>query len=189
MGEPCSRRDNGLMLRVYPHVCGGTPQASGYSFFRLGLSPRVWGNRPPLANAAVGRGSIPTCVGEPTMKHISILMLWVYPHVCGGTLFLKTNPKTFEGLSPRVWGNHYQANVYFKEVGSIPTCVGEPITLTRKIATYWVYPHVCGGTVNNSPNPLNNLGLSPRVWGNHSFLSQPIKIIGSIPTCVGEPWI
>ena len=51
--------------------------------------------------------------------------------------------------------------------GSIPACAGEP-TMERTLMTVLrVYPRVCGGTPRNQDEPLSDLGLSPRVRGNH----------------------
>ena len=71
---------------VYPRVCGGTsermyqmrlgsrsiPACAGepstdppYNLNKDGLSPRVRGNRVPLARARLRSGSIPACAGEP----------------------------------------------------------------------------------------------------------------------------
>ena len=64
-GEPPVLASDGLKLKVYPRVCGGTSVPSAETKRRSGLSPRVRGN--PNHNRCLyvlGR-SIPACAGEP----------------------------------------------------------------------------------------------------------------------------
>ena len=51
----------------------------------------------------------------------------------------------------------------------------------------WVYPHVCGGTIQDLDLACLVAGLSPRVRGNLVTLPLPDWTAGSIPTCAGEP--
>ena len=72
--------------------------------------------------------------------------------------------------------------------GLSPACAGEPSSQPNRCHWYWVYPRVCGGTVNSYLKDLASYGLSPRVRGNptpsyHGALAQR-----SIPACAGEPW-
>ncbi len=82
-GEPSSRRLGRWGTRVYPRVCGGTPNAPLVLRDGEGLSPRVRGNRrqdPPRADQ---NGSIPACAGEPAQPHSRPRTQPVYPRVCG----------------------------------------------------------------------------------------------------------
>ena len=101
-----------LAKKVYPRVCGGTPVSpAGYTDDQ-GLSPRVRGNRPLVERTVPRERSIPACAGEPSVNSLTVVVLLVYPRVCGGTIACPPHPRTGEGLSPRVRGNRqhrYQA--------------------------------------------------------------------------------
>ena len=84
-GEPGNRRRPTATPRVYPRVCGGTPASLRRTTIPRGLSPRVRGNPVALAFAAIVRGSIPACAGEPRWRRRRLGRQWVYPRVCGGT--------------------------------------------------------------------------------------------------------
>ena len=121
-------------------------------------------------------------------KQHCVKLFWVYPHVCGGTKATAVDGKPTGGLSPRVWGNRQQGYSYYRDSGSIPTCVGEPLLLFRQSARKGVYPHVCGGTLQYQAAQPAIWGLSPRVWGNRQQAQDVTERAGSIPTCVGEPY-
>ena len=70
---------------VYPRVCGGTPRPFPSGLGRLGLSPRVRGNRKPPTIQLKPNGSIPACAGEPSWTLLMKILMPVYPRVCGGT--------------------------------------------------------------------------------------------------------
>ena len=125
-GEPprshiCLYRD-----RVYPRVCGGTSYSEARLNEAVGLSPRVRGNPPQGCVSLTRHRSIPACAGEPTSVRKAPGLLWVYPRVCGGTIW-----KGVTGDNAR---------------GSIPACAGEPLPFSHNAPGQTVYPRVCGGT-------------------------------------------
>ena len=73
---------------------------------RLGLSPRVRGNRRQCKGAESRPRSIPACAGEPDYKAHTSSLSEVYPRVCGGTQGGHPGTESRRGLSPRVRGNH-----------------------------------------------------------------------------------
>ena len=86
-GEPQSGEPHNGVARVYPRVCGGTVKGNRPAFLKLGLSPRVRGNRSQL----------------PLPR--SPLSSWVYPRVCGGTTdYALFGPVSVNGVYPRVCG-------------------------------------------------------------------------------------
>ena len=91
--------------RVYPRVCGGTIYWVRFDGLERGLSPRVRGNLGVSAARVCGPGSIPACAGEPRLAARHSRRTWVYPRVCGGTLFKTCGSSVCPGLSPRVRGN------------------------------------------------------------------------------------
>ena len=107
--------------------------------------------------------------------------------MCGGTTRLTNSGPSCQGLSPRVRGNH--SAPYLPTLGrrSIPACAGEPPTARRALPRSWVYPRVCGGTIEgwNEIEPAG--GLSPRVRGNRGFIAKLAVKARSIPACAGEP--
>ena len=135
----------------------------------------------------IDRGSIPACAGEPLAPDRTDQVPEVYPRVCGGTSFPPYVLSRAHGLSPRVRGNHCGRAGEVAVVGSIPACAGEPRRGCLATSTIRVYPRVCGGTSRLMDLPDGDLGLSPRVRGNHLH-TKPDQIgNGSIPACAGEP--
>ena len=132
-------------------------------------------------------GSIPACAGEPALSLSLPCPPEVYPRVCGGTAQPKRRMGSHQGLSPRVRGNHGHPSVRPDGQGSIPACAGEPIPLAIPPAQRWVYPRVCGGTVDKEGSETMTSGLSPRVRGNPVSGSPPRARMRSIPACAGEP--
>ena len=104
-GEPLSLIDGCRPFRVYPRVCGGTPDAPQCYHIWVGLSPRVRGNRSAMWYAPPFSRSIPACAGEPAAAASSRSRSRVYPRVCGGTISWRLNSMYSSGLSPRVRGN------------------------------------------------------------------------------------
>ena len=187
-GEPSDGRENGVPLRVYPRVCGGTMRSIDAFAVESGLSPRVRGNRRPEAQGGGADGSIPACAGEPSARRHRRRMLRVYPRVCGGTERAASTAEARVGLSPRVRGNHRVAHDGSGQLGSIPACAGEPFPDRRAALALKVYPRVCGGTLDTLNGQIVRWGLSPRVRGNlieHPGLDY---CPGSIPACAGEPF-
>ncbi len=155
---------------------------------RLGLSPRVRGNRRPRVLDADIQRSIPACAGEPGPLSGVCRQKQVYPRVCGGTVLPIPRGVTWAGLSPRVRGNLYPAATERWQTRSIPACAGEPMPPGAARPRMWVYPRVCGGTTPIAESSRKSWGLSPRVRGNPGPETVAGTRIGSIPACAGEPW-
>src|SRR5690625_3019732 len=86
MGPPNSTAVLKAQIRVYPHVYGATQMGATLIPGTMGLSPCVWGHRTTQKWAALGKGSIPMCMGPPEMAIDRCLSRWVYPHVYGATV-------------------------------------------------------------------------------------------------------
>ena len=155
--------------------------------YRLGLSPRVRGNRHLGTRTLASIGSIPACAGEPHPPIRQRPLSPVYPRVCGGTGVQLRRKAIRDGLSPRVRGNRPLAGRPRENGGSIPACAGEPSTVHTPRLSRSVYPRVCGGTKPNAPYTGVECGLSPRVRGNPITRPESRFRIGSIPACAGEP--
>ena len=168
-------------------MCGATRKKARNRAGGLGLSPRVWGNRKSVALPAFSSRSIPTCVGQPSSWRFHNRLAKVYPHVCGATVRGIAAGMGAGGLSPRVWGNLSSRYLRQAQIRSIPTCVGQPENGRLYVEADEVYPHVCGATVEATDKAGKAIGLSPRVWGNRDAPANLQRIVGSIPTCVGQP--
>ena len=110
-GEPDGGDVAPVLGGVYPRVCGGTTLAVSSMAVGSykGLSPRVRGNPPERGRQvrSPGRRSIPACAGEPISSAHLVVLIAVYPRVCGGT-------RLSEIRQPA-------------QRRSIPACAGEPL--------------------------------------------------------------
>ena len=111
--EPATPRLPPLRVSVYPRVCGGTLRVRPGNVGRVGLSPRVRGNRGGSRPCPVSMGSIPACAGEPRGRVIRDNPPRVYPRVCGGTGYEQNLVEGLPGLSPRVRGNPLLCHIIY----------------------------------------------------------------------------
>ena len=145
------------------------------------------GNRASRLESTGGLRSIPACAGEPRRYIPSGGGNEVYPRVCGGTRLTQHVNRRALGLSPRVRGNRYSWRCWPLRGGSIPACAGEPESISVRYCQVWVYPRVCGGTLDPGGRGRRASGLSPRVRGNRWRHWRYVGEWGSIPACAGEP--
>ena len=154
---------------------------------RLGLSPRVRGNRGAFGAVASGSGSIPARAGEPHSRWRMPTFPKVYPRACGGTaagVFWRCHGP---GLSPRVRGNPAACGLRSGSNGSIPARAGEPTGILKENPRRSVYPRACGGTETDDGKFYVLSGLSPRVRGNRYRQRLAPCQPRSIPARAGEP--
>src|SRR5690625_6599537 len=109
-----------------------------------GLSPCVWGHHVARCNSCIDYGSIPMCMGPPLPHFCADPFYWVYPHVYGATKILARAVVAGKGLSPCVWGHLQVPEITTLIGGSIPMCMGPPITGVCTTGFFWVLPHVYG---------------------------------------------
>ena len=107
--------------------------------------------------------------------------------MCGGTSGATGEVPQERGLSPRVRGNRDDDVDGDADVGSIPACAGEPMSVAVVMAVLPVYPRVCGGTTKVEMALWLTKGLSPRVRGNPTARRSALATPRSIPACAGEP--
>ncbi len=186
-GEPRGSAPATRRSSVYPRVCGGTLDDGALEALRVGLSPRVRGNRGAAEAQEMWERSIPACAGEPQIASVHRPAPRVYPRVCGGTAGRLATAKRPEGLSPRVRGNPGQSGRDSPAARSIPACAGEPNGMILASSPDSVYPRVCGGTARIHVATFVHQGLSPRVRGNPVALVRFCVRRRSIPACAGEP--
>ena len=112
--------------RVYPHVCGETPDSRVIAVTAAGLSPRMRGN-PGLPRLVLLQfGSIPAHAGKPAGTYSSASLFWVYPRACGETRRVYDRFYFGRGLSPRMRGNPLLTKSDEGYLGSIPAHAGKP---------------------------------------------------------------
>ena len=182
------------------------PRKYGLASGAVSSPPRVRGNlQRALYPPRIG-WSIPARAGEPGVQACPTTPTWVYPRACGGTALPRGLFQAFEGLSPRVRGNHEAGVVEALGLRSIPARAGAvighaPHVVNRSIPARagepfgerygsrqpQVYPRACGGTRSAGLQVRLQPGLSPRVRGNLSAASRANARHGSIPACTGEP--
>ena len=186
-GEPLHQAGRTTSNRVYPRVCGGTPDSPIPEPRLRGLSPRMRGN-PVATGAIVGvKGSIPAYAGEPLRQCAGRHPGRVYPRVCGGTTKIAVHGGGQPGLSPRMRGNLCTAAWCSDRMRSIPAYAGEPRQAIATLRQPGVYPRVCGGTSFAYRQPPSGAGLSPRMRGNQLHLLPQHLQLWSIPAYAGEP--
>ena len=113
-------------MTVYPRGCGGTAVIASSLSPKVGLSPRVRGNRPHSFPLSGNNRSIPAGAGEPCSSTCPTGRTSVYPRGCGGTAQDRAAARIRSGLSPRVRGNPSKLLKYPQTDGSIPAGAGEP---------------------------------------------------------------
>ena len=145
-GEPRGTCPSGIPAAVYPRECGGTSIIGRETSPMRGLSPRVRGNRARCQRCSRRWGSIPASAGEPGARSKRRCSSTVYPRECGGTSCCLPLEIRYEGLSPRVRGNHAISTPYVRGQRSIPASAGEPASNGSTSTAKWVYPRECGGT-------------------------------------------
>ena len=156
-GEPLRTNWKMRAKQVYPRVCGGTCPAAQRPGKHYGLSPRVRGNHTGLGTDVAHQGSIPACAGEPALPLFVMVMVRVYPRVCGGTLPSSTLRASPVGLSPRVRGNHIPDDLAADNERSIPACAGEP---AQPCSILWHRPCLPRVQVMSCAKGLGMHGLS-----------------------------
>ncbi len=168
-------------------MCGATPVEPLGLSCSWGLSPRVRGNLGQRIDRAVNHGPIPACAGQPWTAIGPALRFRAYPRVCGATEGSCVQDLQFQGLSPRVRGNHHRPACRFPGTGPIPACAGQPNRTHGPGLRRRAYPRVCGATAKAYEAGEKITGLSPRVRGNLGQRADLLGHLGPIPACAGQP--
>ena len=174
--------ESGLSPRVR-----GTDYSATTDARILGLSPRVRGTD-HQRGAALFRGSIPACTGEPRDSVEYAEVVPVYPRVYGGTSHPCEVLASRDGLSPRVRGNLAQVDHLNFIQRSYPACTGEPTCRGDDLGVARGLSPRVRGTMPGLGRPHLVTGLSPRVRGNPEVFCGVVAERGSIPACTGEPY-
>ena len=185
-GEAVLNDKDGLVVKVYPRVCGGSQPNNCGGYRMTGLSPRVRGKLWERFGRVDSYRSIPACAGEAESCRGDGLPNEVYPRVCGGSLPRHPVIVAFSGLSPRVRGKPPGTTDGRRPRRSIPACAGEACGLRNPDTWARVYPRVCGGSGYSWVVNTIRMGLSPRVRGKRRMGLPGPPGRRSIPACAGE---
>ena len=128
---------------------------------------------------------IPTRVGTSFSVRSSTISAGDHPHACGD----KSEPKQLLqktiGSSPRVWGQEKRAILNQLRSRIIPTRVGTSSDSVFYAGKREDHPHACGDKKKNGNYTNQEVGSSPRVWGQAYSISCPSVVSKIIPTRVG----
>ena len=126
-GSPIGRVD-------HPHAYGDKGGDVTVTKVLPGSSPRVWGQEISTGATFEFTGIIPTRMGTRGLKTLLVKVLWDHPHAYGDKKPVQAELRSYQGSSPRVWGQ--DGNVYgtISATGIIPTRMGTRLKKSRKIA-------------------------------------------------------
>ncbi len=140
-----------------------------------------------LCLPSADHGAIPARTGEPILNRFDRARVSVYPRAYGGTSTGLGETSGETGLSPRVRGNLSYSVPHLHLIRSIPARTGEPLSSFGVRSRPTVYPRAYGGTVYWATAAGTEVGLSPRVRGNHDQSNSSASSSRSIPARTGEP--
>ena len=89
------------------------------------------------------------------------------------------------GSSPRVWGQVERRAKVFVDIRIIPTRVGTSYVCKQNEGTQQDHPHACGDKLFLTQYQRQQIGSSPRVWGQDAKYSVCCPSVRIIPTRVG----
>ena len=153
---------------------------------RLGPSPRRWGERLTKPLRWRIRRTIPTQVGRIYSYAVELRCCADHPRAGGENGKSEDLPKTYDGPSPRRWGELLSLHPVVNVARTIPTQVGRTTSVTH--APTWCpdHPHAGGENQGWTPAHLSVYGPSPRRWGELHAQAWRRKQQRTIPTQVGR---
>ena len=143
------------------------------------IIPRVWGQGRHQNGIGRTAGIIRTLVRVRKKNH---------PHACGDKWNTAPLVRGFLGSSPRVWGQAAQTGDKGPHYRIIPTRVGTRSATGTDTRTDKDHPHACGDKFTARLLSANQMGSSPRVWGQESAVKICYRRFGIIPTRVGTSY-
>ena len=133
-------------------------------------------------------GIIPTRVGTRTFSSLYSVIGKDHPHACGDKQALDKAGVSYDGSSPRVWGQVFFGIPAITAFGIIPTRVGTSSKAIFFRLSVRDHPHACGDKGILSAEALRLSGSSPRVWGQVIQFWAITMLIRIIPTRVGTSY-
>src|SRR5690625_7420746 len=108
------------------------------------------------------------CIGPPSIPVYYSIPPMVYPHVYGATYPSSSGMSSSRGLSPCVWGHLLLPYHLTVKIGSIPMCMGPPLSYPILTHAIWVYPQGYGATGKRIGLSWGSRGRSPGGWGDEN---------------------
>ena len=131
----------------------------------IGPSPRVWGILRRWSRASGFIRTIPTRVGNISVRSAQDNSQSDHPHACG-EYHMKIQIKSYRsGPSPRVWGISSRTHRSRGTGRTIPTRVGNMVCGRHRQYGITDHPHACGEYYHKLGMLKLLFGPSPRVWG------------------------
>ena len=109
-----------------------------------------------------------------------------HPRVCGEHKNGIPFRTQVQGSSPRVRGTRMRTAEWSCNIGIIPACAGNTMSLKNVSLRFWDHPRVCGEHHYNTICIAGHSGSSPRVRGTLTRLRWFGGISGIIPACAGN---
>ena len=140
------------------------------------FSPRMWGWARCRLHKWFCRSIFPTHVGVSLKVSEKFIIIFDFPHACGGEPVGVRTGKYTASFSPRMWGWAHQTQLCGCTVLIFPTHVGgEPLFRLLHVPLYH-FPHACGGEPQRCLLPLRLNLFSPRMWGVYGIESDSWSI-------------
>ena len=152
----------------HPHAYGDKKLSYIFHKKGVGSSPRVWGQEKCIVCYSVVYGIIPTRMGTSLRVHRAVQQAWDHPHAYGDKFRKCCIHRDLIGSSPRVWGQVILCKLENGNVRIIPTRMGTRYNRCYRMRILEDHPHAYGDKLTLLYHPLQNLGSSPRVWGQAS---------------------
>ena len=185
MGTSCKNLVNLTEQQDHPHAYGDKKKSSYCLATVAGSSPRVWGQDFFDVSFNASYRIIPTRMGTRRFLSIYIDVNKDHPHAYGDKYFAFIFCTYSIGSSPRVWGQGLLRNRQIFLTRIIPTRMGTSNLHNEHIITYKDHPHAYGDKNRFPFSDVEQLGSSPRVWGQAKALSGDIATRRIIPTRMG----
>ena len=145
----------------------------------------MWGQENIVSDILSFLGIIPTRVGTRHLFGVLAVAHRDHPHACGDKFMLTVRNTADLGSSPRVWGQVERRAKVFVDIRIIPTRVGTSYVCKQNEGTQQDHPHACGDKLFLTQYQRQQIGSSPRVWGQDAKYSVCCPSVRIIPTRVG----
>ena len=170
----------------HPHARGENAVRPSIRSSNHGPSPRTWGELAAQMAARSAERTIPTHVGRTRLNLCRALPGTDHPHARGENGQIAALITTSNGPSPRTWGEpglHGHAGAGGR---TIPTHVGRTPSRSSPRRRPTDHPHARGENNANMQVYANELGPSPRTWGEPDQARRARPPRRTIPTHVGR---
>jgi len=168
-----------LLIRSFPHACGGVPPVEAIGFAGSTFSPRMWGCSARRLRQRCRPEVFPTHVGVFRRGNTPDPKQPGFPHACGGVPNTRRQWQGRNAFSPRMWGCSEQRHICFNFCWVSPTHVGCSLdklgyrTVSVRLSAHAEVlsnrPHACGGVPLNVLYAPALMLFSPRMWGCSLF--------------------